>query len=344
MIKVFVERLPGVPLLPLLYPNFGREVREPLLFLNEAFRDLTEPLVEVTDDPAEAAILLLPHNFPAVRRKHAYLRRLAELSARLGKRIIVFAHGDSTAEVPLPHALVFRTSQYRSTLRENEIIMPAYAEDLLRGDTLPLRHRADLPVIGFCGWADYRDFRNHLWTVAQAMAMDLLTALTGSLHYQARKKGLGLRREAMAVLQRSPLVRTNFLIRGSYSGHRETIRVDPTQGRREYIENLRQSDLALCIRGDGNYSLRFTEALSLGRVPLLLDTETVLPLEDAIDYSAFVVRVPLSDLRHMDAAISAFWQLLTDERFGDMQRRAREAFEQFLSVKAFLRHAVSLFL
>ena len=344
MRKVFIERLPGVPLIPLLYPTLGREVRDALLFLNEAFNDLTEPFVELVDDPAAADDLLIPHNYSVIRRNTAYLRRYEELSRRHGKRVIVFWHGDGTEEVALSHCIVFRTSQYRSTLRKNEVIMPAYTDDLLKGGVPEIRHKGEVPVIGFCGWAGYKNPRNRLWTLTQSFTMQMLSLCTGSLSFRARTKGLALRRAAIRRLAASPLVRTNFLIRDSYSGHRDTIRIDPVQGRREYVDTIRSSDLALTIRGDGNYSLRFYEALSMGRVPLFLDTESVLPLEHIIDYAAFTVRVPLADLSRMDQVAAEFWRGLTDEKFAEMQRRAREAFTEYLSVKAFLTHAVHHFL
>lgn len=343
MRKVFIERLPGIPLIPLLYPTLGREVRSSLMFLNEAFNDLTEPLVELVDDPATADDLLLPHNYSVIRRNAAYLRRYEELSRRHGKRVIVFAHGDGTEAIPLSRAIVFRTSQYRSALRKNEVIMPAYTEDLGR-EGVEIRHKGEKPVIGFCGWAGYKNPRNRLWTIAQSLTMQMLSLCTGSPSFRARTKGLALRRTAIRRLAASSLVRTNFLIRDSYSGHRDTIRIDSVQGRREYIDTIRSSDLVLAIRGDGNYSLRFYETLSMGRVPLFLDTESVLPLEHIIDYAAFTVRVSLADLSRMDQVAADFWRGLTDEKFTEMQKRAREAFTEYLSVKAFLTHAVHHFL
>ncbi|MDD4627886.1 MAG: exostosin family protein [Candidatus Peribacteraceae bacterium] len=340
MRKVFITTIPGVPLIPLLYPNLGREERGNIMFLNEAFADMTEPLVEVTDDPSKADDLLIPHNFPSVRHRSAYLRGFAELSRKLNKRIVVIAHGDSDAPVDLPNTIVFRTSLYRFRKRANEIAMPAYAVDLLRGEDLVPRRKSSLPTVGFCGWVYYKNPRNALATSLKDAFTDVRQFLSRDARIGALKKGLTFRRAAVRVLQDSKLVRTNFLLRSSYSGHLQTIRLDPVQAREEYRRNLLDSDLALAIKGDGNYSYRFYEALSLGRVPLFLDTECVLPLEDHLDYSAFIVRVPLSGLPRIDQAAAAFWRDCPDEKFAEMQRKAREAFASRLSVKAFFRFAV----
>jgi len=340
MRRVFIDRIPGLPLVPLLYPNLGREERGTIMFLNEAFADLTEPFVEVVADPAQADDLLIPHNFPSVRHRPDSLRKYAELSRKLNKRIIVIAHGDSDAPVDLPNAVVFRTSLYRFRKRENEIAMPAYAVDLLRGEQIALRKKSDLPVVGFCGWTYYKNPKNAVATLVKDALVGARAFLFRDARLAALKKGLTFRRVSVDILRKSTAVRTNFILRSSYSGHLQTIRLDPVQAREEYRRNLLDADLALAVKGDGNYSYRLYEALSLGRVPLFLDTECVLPLEQHLDYSAFMVRVPFTDLRHVDHIAAAFWNGLTDERFAEMQRMAREAFEKFLSVKAFFRFAV----
>jgi hypothetical protein len=220
--------------------------------------------------------------------------------------------------------------------------MPAYAEDLLGDSPLVLRPKADLPVIGFCGWANYSSLFNCLGSYVNALYTRTRAAFSifHASYFRALRRGLPLRRKAIKVLKKSTIVRTSFVIRDSYSGHAETIRMDPKQAREEYIRNLRDADLALSIKGGGNYSLRFFEALSLGRVPLLLDTECVLPLEKVIDYSAFMVKVPQLKLGKIDRVAADFWRSLTPDRYREMQEKARQAFETHLSVKGFFTFMV----
>lgn len=339
MKRVFIERIPGLPVTPLLYPNFGEEMSARQLF-QRAFRDFKEPLVEVVSDPVQADVFLLPHNYPLVSKDTAYLRRLADLAQRHGKRIVVFWHGDGTEPVRLPNAVVFRTSQYRSSLRPDEHIMPAYAEDLSQAAVEP-RPKHDGPaIVGFCGWSQYKNPKNAVGSFLQALPWEARALLTGNARWRARIKGIWLRRNVLRVLQESALIRPNLILRSSHSAHAVTIRMDPEVARREYVENMLSSDLMLCLKGNGNYSLRFYEALSLGRVPLLLDTDCAFPLEDRIDYSSFIVRVPLERLSQIDRVAAEFWDGLSPEQFSEMQRKAREAFEKYLSASSFLRYAV----
>ncbi|MFH0851556.1 MAG: exostosin family protein, partial [Candidatus Peregrinibacteria bacterium] len=195
-------------------------------------------------------------------------------------------------------------------------------------------------VIGFCGWAQYKNAKNAIGSFLQALPHETYALLTGYPQSQSFIKGLYLRRRILARLSRSALIRTNFLLRSSHSAHAKTIRLDPVQARREYIDNMLASDFALCIRGDGNYSLRFYEALSLGRVPILLNTDVRLPLEGVVEYSAFVLKIHIADLKRIDEIVADFWARQTDQSWFLMQIEARNAFEKYLSAPRFLAYAV----
>lgn len=341
MLTVYTRRLEGVPLIPLLYPQFGKEERNAILFMNNAFKDIREPFVAVTDDPATADVLLPAHNFSVLRKRPGYVAEFEKLSEKLNKKVIVFWHGDRSDLVPLSNAVVFRTSMYGHCMRSNEIAMPAYAEDLSHGEALRIRKKGDKPVVGFCGWADYRNLKNRLGTYALNAVAEARAFFARRQVLRCRRKGLSFRREAIASLQGHTTIQTNFIIRSSYSGHIDTIAIDPDVARKEYRDNMLQSDLALVVKGDGNFSYRFYEALSLGRVPLLIDTDCVLPLAGRIDYDALILRVPFQDIARLPERVEEWWKGLSDEGFARMQKKAREAYEHYLSVPAFLKSAVA---
>lgn len=341
MLNVYAPLLSGKSYIPLLYPNLGREERASILFLNRAFVRLTEKLVEIVDDPAACDCVLLPHNYSSVHRETAYLARVAEAAQKHGKKILVFAHGDMDMEVRLPNAIVYRTSLYRHKRRQNEFAMPAYAEDVLGEEGLMVRPSHDgPPVVGFCGWAAYKNLQNRVGTMVKNAVVEARAVVTGRPEIRSEKKGLSFRMEALRVLQNSTLIKPNFLIRSSYSGHAQTIRMDPEKARSEYRENLLGSDVALVVKGDGNYSYRFYEALSLGRVPVLVDTQCVLPLEEEIRYEECVVRVDFREIGQLDRKIAEWWWGVDAGRFVVMQKRARQIFAEKLRIEAFLERIV----
>ena len=78
--------------------------------------------------------------------------------------------------------------------------------------------------------------------------------------------------------------------------------------RKKYSCWLEETKFPLCPRGRGLNSIRFFEALRLGRIPVLAADDTKLPLEWLIDYDQFVVRVPEEDIsdaeRHINQWLS----------------------------------------
>jgi hypothetical protein len=235
--------------------------------------------------------------------------------------------------VRLPSAIVFVNSAYRSRLARNEVVMPPPTEDLSGGAPFQVRPKGDKPRVGFCGWADYPSVFVRLKTAIK----DLGHLLGGD---PARRRGLWWRRKALTFLARDTRVTTDFVVRRTHSGVGATLSADVEALRREYRENVLRNDFTLCTKGDGNYSYRFYETLSLGRLPLFVDTDTPLPLEDVVRYDDFLVRVDGRRLAEIGAVVSAAWASWSDGEFAERQRRAREAFERHLRLDAFLRFAL----
>ncbi len=326
-----IDRRPDLPHLPLLYPNLGRIAgngKNP--FVDRAFNCFTEPLVRLTEDPAEADFLLIPHAFSKVKDDDAYLARLSERSTRHGKPIVTVNYGDAPGVVELPNSVSFVSSAYRHSIRPNEQMMPAYSEDLQGSAPFVPRPKPHEPAVGFCGWSEYKNLKNALGTWAGNGLVDIRARLARDPRLQAEKKGLTFRRAALKALTNAPGIRTNFLIRKSYSGHVATISLPPEQARREYVENLRDCDLALVVKGDGNYSYRFYEALSLGRILLFVDTQTPLPLEDIVKYDSFLLRTDFTRLDRLAGAVREWWAATSPAEIDRRQRDARAAFSEYL--------------
>ena len=94
-----------------------------------------------------------------------------------------------------------------------------------------------------------------------------------------------------------------------------------TQELDEYINHLDRNTYIVCPRGTENYSFRIYEALSRGRIPVIIDTEVVLPKEINWDYLS--VRVPYDSLDNLYDYILRDYKTRTESEF---LRRQQEAF------------------
>ena len=168
------------------------------------------------------------------------------------------------------------------------------------------------------------------------LSWDLRALIWPIVH--ARKRGIYWRRLAMRALEHSPLVKTNFIVRRSFSGALRTIELPPAQARKEYIDSIRHTDFVLAPKGDGNYSNRFIETLSMGRIPVVIDTDIVLPFEDLIAYEKIMVRVPMNRVNNIAAYIREFYDSLTEEEWEERQHLARTVYEQYLRQDQFFNH------
>jgi hypothetical protein len=200
---------------------------------------------------------------------------------------------------------------------------------------LQIREKKGLPIIGFTGWADI-PLKSRIKLFIKEIPVRALNLF--NTKYGALKKGILFREEALKILKKSPAVQPNFIIRKFYSGHIKTIQGDFQTSRREFIDNIINSDYVLCVKGDGNFSTRFYEVLSMGRIPLFIDTETVLPLEDVINYKDFCVFVDFRNIDNIDKILADFHKNLTNEQFEEMQKKARSAFENYLRTDRFTKY------
>jgi hypothetical protein len=93
------------------------------------------------------------------------------------------------------------------------------------------------------------------------------------------------RRRTLQLFNFCKQIRSNFIIRQQFWGGKPN---DPTLIR-EYENNMINSHFNICNRGNGNFSMRFYQTLSCGRIPILLNTDIKLPFEDEIKWGNIIV-------------------------------------------------------
>lgn len=108
---------------------------------------------------------------------------------------------------------------------------------------------------------------------------------------------------------------------GGFTGHDEQVQA--------YAQHMADATYVLCPRGAENFSYRLYETLKFGRVPVLIDTDMVLP--GGVDWDELVVRVPYSRLSEIGEIVARDYQGRCAAEFILRQRRALEIMEQLQS-------------
>jgi hypothetical protein len=253
-----------------------------------------------------------------------------------GRPLVVFFTGDRSHEaLPVRDAIVFREGLYRSRLGPRDRAMPAFTEDLVESycdGRLPLRGWQPEPTVGFCGLAGHRRNLTDWAKLAAYHARGLATQGWADISPYA---GENLRAEALDRLSRAGGLRTNFVIRseGVFFRHADPFALLPV--RREYVRNLAESDYVLCCRGSGNYSFRLYETLCMGRIPVFVDTDCVLPCEAEIGWRDCCVWVEESKLDSLPEQVLEHHARLDAASFRDRQLRNREIWLEYLAPRSF---------
>lgn len=297
----------------------------------------------LTEDPSEADFVVAPHGIRNLREKsRAYIDATLTLARQHKKKALFFCAGDLTFDVHIDDtdAILFKSSLYGKDRRENEVAAPGFVEDLAEVSPFQALEKGNKPSVGFCGYAGFPSTEIRLRYYTKNALLDLYSLINP--HALLRKRGIYFRRKALAALNGNPQIETRFIIRNAYSGTAALSEDDRARVRREYIENIVQTHFTLSPKGDGNYSSRFYEALSLGRIPVLIDTDMALPFEKQIDYSKIIVRVPYTEIKNTAAHVLKFYQDHSDEALFLAQKEARAAFEKYLRYDAFFNYALPL--
>jgi hypothetical protein len=106
----------------------------------------------------------------------------------------------------------------------------------------------------------------------------------------------------------------------------------------DFIENMKNNIFAIAPRGGGNWSLRFYEAMAYGRIPVLINTDVILPFCEIIDWKNVVV---FADTNEELEQIVRDWYDRGEEFIKEKQKTCRQIWEKHLSMEGFVETALS---
>jgi hypothetical protein len=146
-----------------------------------------------------------------------------------------------------------------------------------------------------------------------------------------------LRWQVLNRLEKEPNIQTNFIKRKKYkAGARTSDEVKAS--RREFWDNMLESDYVVCVRGTGNFSARLYETLAMGRIPIFVDTDCILPWEKEIAWKELCVWVNANELEQLSQKVLDFHHGLSEDDFIEHQNHCRAVWEDRLSFPGFFKH------
>ena len=331
---------------PLLFPFWGNPYDENSLFAKETFDSyqFDTSLYTIVEDISQAQMVFPPYKYQWFLR---YDMPLWEECLRVAQEanlpLLVDVVGDVDYTIDIPNAYMLRLGGYRFLPDHRRIQVPSPVDDLLHrvcGGKLSIRKKSTgLPVIGFAGWASLT-LKQKIRSILKQAPIRLRAII--DQRYSTMIKGVFWRAKTIKILQRSSRVILNLKVRSSFSGSTKTAQGGLIELRQDFVDTILASDYGLDVRGDPNDSNRIYEVCSLGRIPVILDTERNFPFSDVVNYRDFAVIVDYKDINRMADVLADFHANVSAEKFEDMQLKARETFEKYFRIDAQMRQIIRL--
>jgi hypothetical protein len=185
-------------------------------------------------------------------------------------------------------AIFFRQSFLKSEKKPNEMLIPS-SYGCVAGDiNMVPCIISDKPKISFCGSKNSHPCREPLFN----------------------------------ILENSNDIDCNFI----YIATPCCGSIDPEIDKKSktFNDNLETSEFSFCPRGNGNFSIRFYEALMSGRIPVLLETDNELPFENYIDWNKICV---IS--KNKDELINDILFFYKNNDLIEIQKKCKQIFKEY---------------
>lgn len=240
-----------------------------------------------------------------------YTKNILKKSNEEGKKLILFYGDDYEEEFNFlnnnliknnSNVIIFRSSWTKTEDFKNMFGCPTLNDDFFSGKFLKKQFS-----VGFCGCIkDYSqsDFREKI-----------LPPLSNKSQY-------------------------NFIFRKTWgdigtNSYKSEFKVSPKKSRNEYIKNIEDNLYTICIRGGGNFSFRLAETLMMGRIPVLIDTDCLLPFSEDIPYrtnTVYITRENSNNFSCIHNLIENYHNSHSESELINIQKENRKLWEKYFTV------------
>ncbi|MBZ4036584.1 glycosyltransferase family 47 protein [Flavobacterium sp. 17A] len=298
--------------------------------------DKTKQNFDLTNSLLEADVAIFPVDIISFLKKDKtdFLNKWIEKVSKFDIPIWVYAGGDFGFTFEHTKVTTFRLGGFDSKLSVRSEIMPSFVSDpykeVLKSDFFTISKETK-PHIGFVGNANgtFTKWVKEFLLYFKRNIIDIKNPEDYHPFYPASKKRFSLLRK----IQKDEKIQDNFIFRNKYRAR--DLNIEKTT--MEFFKNIQESLYVFCLRGNGNFSVRFYEALIMGRIPVLIDTNARLPLEDLIDWKKHCLIVSENSIIE---DLLRFHSSKTEAELKEMQENNRNlVFEKLNRIDYFIQMA-----
>ena len=329
--------------------SFLNDILKPLIPVDK-LRDysISPDSIKLVNNIQDCDICLLPMawNYYLDSNKVSIAKKLIVESQKYGKKIIIGVYGDYYIQLPdYKNIIGMYASFYKSFNNSNDIPLPVIINDPLKylhKTDIELQRFNKVPSVGFCGQID-SNFIVSVFKFFRLTWKQFLFISGLSYRYSGPiTPPTLLRKRVLNILEKSNKLDSRFIRRQKYQGGvpREDVLFNTIK--KEFYQNINDTDYTVCIRGTGNFSARFYETLAVGRIPVFIDSDSTLPFNSEIDWKRHLVWVKENELSQIEDKILQFHYSLSKRKFQNLQKENRIIWEKYFYFPNFYKQLLDL--
>ena len=294
-------------------------------------------------DIKKADIILLPFsiNFYFKEGKKELLEEINTICKLQNCKAYAYVGGDFGIKFPeFSNIIYFRQGGFKSQLSDKNkgliVGLSDHFQRLYQKETITPNLKKEVPIIGFCGHATLSSVKKGK-EIAKCLIENGKRFVKNPFNkvYEPLFASAYERAKLLHYFEQSKRVKTNFIYRENYRGGAIT-EEQRTATTLEYYNNILDSDYVLCVRGAGNFSVRFYETLMMGKIPVFVNTDCLLPFEDQINWKKHVVWVEWKERKNIAQIVADFHANVSVDEFVHLQISNRKLWKETLSVEGML--------
>jgi len=257
-------------------------------------------------------VFLIPHD--AMHWTKNYTKFVESLSQE--KPVIFFNRGDYPRNLILRNAYSIQNTFSKTSTK---VILAPY--NVLTLGLKNFRELTQIPRISFVGF------------VPKLLSRRLFKNPLSTLLHPIKNSSAIIRKFGLYNIENS-FPNSEIITRRHYGGSSRLIE-SPISFREVFVDSIHNSDLVFTPRGDANGSQRFFETLSAGRIPIVPETGTKLPLDTASRSELFFLSCSTLSLDIYETVMS-WWSKLDNSDFKDIQFQNFKLYSDKLEYRKFI--------
>lgn len=272
------------------------------------------------------------------------LRKIAEQAEHYHKKVLVFYISDIDTTIYISNILVFRTSISRKN-PDSEYCMPPFPKDVWNNYTIPPQSKNNISI-GYTWYSNFYDIKSRIFywglnSIRYIIKIPYIKKLLYSFHKEnlyhllsTIGTGKYVRGKVIKQFKKTPNITFNFIERRGWM-YFDT----PQNYQDEFIKNILHNTFSLVMRGNGNYSFRMYEVMSLWKIPVFIDTNCRLPFEEKIDYKRLFVWIPFNDLKNADTYLQAYWNK-NNHHLEEIWKEIRRVYTDYFTMEQYFKKII----